>query len=106
MKMRYNIFILVMALFAVVACTNDADIVEFKTDINTLEVEADGGVKKVRVSSSDEWVASVSMQSDGKPNPWITVSPANGRGSVTCDFIVDSALTALPREAKVVVRNH
>ena len=103
--MRYNILILVLVLFGVVACTNDGDIVDFKTDVNTLEVEANGGVQKVRIASSDEWVASVSMQSDGKPNPWITVSPANGRGSVTCDFIIDSALTALPREAKVVIRN-
>ena len=64
MKMRDNILILVLALFGVVACTNDGDIVDFKTDVNTLEVEAYGGVQKVRVSSSDEWVASVSMQSD------------------------------------------
>ena len=105
MKMRYNILMMAVAMFAVVACTNDPEIIDFKTDINTLEFEADGGVKKVRISSSDEWVASVSMQSDGKPNPWITVSPANGRGSVACDFIIDSALTALPREAKVVIRN-
>ena len=94
-----------MAAFAVVACTNEPDVVDFKSDISKIEVEADGGVKKVRIQSSDEWVASVGMQSDGKPNPWITVSPANGRGSVECDFIIDSALTAQPREAVVSIRN-
>lgn len=94
-----------MAAFAVVACTNEPDVVDFKSDISKIEVEADGGVKKVRIQSSDEWVASVGMQSDGKPNPWITVSPANGRGSVSCDFIIDSALTAQPREAVVSIRN-
>ena len=31
--------------------------------------------------------------------------PANGRGSVTCDFIIDSALTDKPREADVTIRN-
>lgn len=105
MKLRYNILVLAMAAFAVVACTNEPDVVDFKSDISKIEVEADGGVKKVRIQSSDEWVASVGMQSDGKPNPWITVSPANGRGSVSCDFIIDSALTAQPREAVVSIRN-
>lgn len=104
MKMRYNILILAMA-FAAVACTNEPEILDFKADIDTIEADASGGVKRVRISSNDEWVASVAMQADGKPNPWITVSPANGRGSVTCDFIIDSALTSRPREAKVVIRN-
>ena len=94
-----------VAAFAVVACTNEPEVVDFKSDINKIEVEADGGVKKVRIQSSDEWVASVGMQSNGDPNPWITVSPANGRGTVACDFIIDSALTAQPRQAVVSIRN-
>ncbi len=94
-----------MAAIAVVACTNEPEVVDFKSDVNTIDVEADGGVKKVRIQSSDEWVASVGMQSNGDPNPWIAVSPANGRGTVECDFIIDSALTAYPREAVVSIRN-
>ena len=94
-----------VAAFAVVACTNEPEVVDFKSDVNTIDVEADGGVKKVRIQSSDEWVASVGMQSNGDPNPWIAVSPANGRGTVECDFIIDSALTAYPREAVVSIRN-
>ena len=105
MKLRYNILVLAMAVFAVVACTNDPGIIDFKSDINSMDVEASGGVHKVRIQSSDEWVASVGMQSNGDPNPWITVSPANGRGSVECDFIIDSALTASPRQATVSIRN-
>ena len=105
MKLRYNILVLAMAVFAVVACTNDPGIIDFKSDINSMDVEASGGVHKVRIQSSDEWVASVGMQSNGDPNPWITVSPANGRGSVECDFIIDSALTAEPRQAVVSIRN-
>ena len=101
MKLRYNILVMAVAAFAVVACTNEPEVVDFKSDINKIEVEADGGVKKVRIQSSDEWVASVGMQSNGDPNPWITVSPANGRGTVACDFIIDSALTAQPRQAVV-----
>lgn len=105
MKLRYNIFIFAMVAFAVVACTNEPEVIDFKSDVNTIDVEADGGVKKVRIQSSDEWVASVGMQSNGDPNPWIAVSPANGRGSVECDFIIDSALTVETRQAVVSIRN-
>ena len=105
MKLRYNILILAVVALATVACTNDPGVVDFKTDINTIEVGASGGAKKIRIQSSDEWVASVGMQSNGDPNPWIAVSPANGRGTVECDFIIDSALTASPRQAVVSIRN-
>ena len=94
-----------MAALTVVACTNEPEVVDFKSDVNTIEIGADGGVKKVRIQSSDEWVASVGMQSNGDPNPWIAVSPANGRGTVECDFVIDSALTDKPREAVVSIRN-
>ncbi len=100
MKMRYNILVLAVAALAVVACTNKEEILDFKTDVNIVEAEADGGVKKVRIQSSDEWIALVEQNA-----PWISVSPANGRGTVTCDFVIDSALTAYPREAKVAIRN-
>ena len=106
MKMRYNILLIVaMVAFTIVACTQDEGVIDFKSDRNTIEVGAYGGVEKVRISSDDEWVASVGIQQNGEPNPWITVSPANGRGSVTCDFIIDSALTDKPREADVTIRN-
>ena len=101
MKLRYNIFVLVAVVFATIACTNDPDIIDFRSDVDTIEVDASGGVKRVRISSSDEWVASVRPQADGTANPWITVSPANGRGSVTCDFVIDSAFTTNPRSAIV-----
>ena len=105
MKLRYNILVLAVAALAVVACTNEPEVVDFKSDVNTIEIGADGGVKKVRIQASDEWVASVGMQSNGDPNPWIAVSPANGRGTVECDFVIDSALTDKPREAVVSIRN-
>ena len=45
MKLRYNILVLALAVVAVVACTKEPEILDLKSDVNTLEVEADGGVK-------------------------------------------------------------
>ena len=79
MKIRFDILILAMATFVAVACVNDNGVVDFGSDTDVVEVEAVGGVKKIRIASDDEWVASVRPQADGSANPWITVSPANGR---------------------------
>lgn len=105
MKIKNYILILAMALLAIVGCTPDKGLQEFSSDKSVIEFGANGGVEKVKILSDDEWVASVGMQGNGEPNPWITISPANGRGSVTCDFIIDSALTTMPREASVSIRN-
>ena len=101
MKMRYNI-LLAMAAFAVVACTNDATlgVDNVEVDRNAIEVGATGGVEKVKIAASGQWVASL-----GTNTPWITISPANGRGSVTCDFIIDSALTVNSRMGVVTIKH-
>ena len=103
MKKNY-ILILAIALMASVACVNDQT-VDFGTDRKEIAIGANGGVEKIRISSEDEWYASVGLQEDGTPFPWITVSPANGRGSVTCEIKIDSALTVQPRRAKVLIHN-
>lgn len=105
MKVIYNILIVALSIFSVVACVTDDGVVDFDADRNTIEIGANGGTEKVRISSNDEWIALVGLQQDGTPNPWITISPANGRGSVDCNFVIDSALTTLPREATVLIRN-
>ena len=109
MKMRYYILGVVIAVMAV-ACVKDKGVTDFRPDRKSIEVGASGGVEKVHISSNDQWVASVALQQEGdehegEPNPWITVSPANGRGSVTCDFIIDSALTTKTRSAVVLIQN-
>ena len=102
MKKNY-ILILVMALMSFVACVKVN--LDFATDRKSIQVGASGGVEKIKIQSADAWVATVGMQEDGTPNPWITVSPANGRGSVTCDIKIDSALTVQPRSAVVTIQN-
>lgn len=83
------------AIFA--SCTKDS-IVEFGTNRKEISVGAVGGHEIVRVASSDEWIASTDK-------PWITVSPANGRGSTPCTFIIDSALVTEPRSGVVRIQN-
>ncbi len=104
MKKNY-IMLVALAVLAFVGCTNDNEVVDFGTNLSTIEVDASGGVKKVKINSEDEWTASVAMNENGEPNPWITISPANGRGSVECDFHIDSALTTEPRSAVVLITN-
>ena len=104
--MKKNYILLAAALLiAAVGCVNDKGVVDIGTDVASIEVDAAGGVKKVRIASDDEWTASVGMNENGEPNPWITISPANGRGSVECDFQIDSALTTEPRSAVVLITN-
>ena len=84
-----------MALLA--SCTKD-NVVEFGTNRKEITVGAVGGREIVRVASSDEWIASTDK-------PWITVSPANGRGSTPCTFIIDSALMSESRSGVVRIQN-
>lgn len=97
MKMKRYIM-LAMALVAIVACKEDEPMLEFELDRSTLDVECTGARELVRISSADSWIASTD-------NPWITISPANGRGSATCEFLIDSALTAEPRTGVVRIQN-
>lgn len=96
MKLR-TIYITILAIATLAACTKDRT-VEFGTNRRDIAVGAIGGREVVRVAAEDEWIASTDK-------PWITVSPANGRGSTPCTFIIDSALTAEPRSGVVRIQN-
>ncbi len=97
MNLRKYIF-LAFALGSFIACTDDKNRVDFALDENKIEVEAVGGVEKIRLNSSERWIASTD-------NPWISISPANGVGSVECEFRIDSALTVEPRRGVVRIQN-
>lgn len=97
MKTRYYIPVLLGAAW-LAACTQNESGIDFGTDQKDIVIGADGGTQTIRVSSSDHWIARTT-------EPWITVSPANGRGSVDCKILIDSALTATPRNGIVTIVN-
>ncbi|MBQ8335943.1 MAG: BACON domain-containing protein [Bacteroidaceae bacterium] len=79
---------LAVALLAA-ACTDDeGKVVGFSVnnDESVITFDAAGGKKVVLVETDESWVATTM-------EPWITISPANGLGSVACEIIVDSSLT-------------
>ena len=93
MKMR-SIYT-ILALATLVSCTKDK-VVEFGTNRREISIGAIGGREVVRVAADDEWIASTDK-------PWITVSPANGRGSTPCTFIIDSKWPLRPATKLVTV---
>lgn len=95
MKLRSIIFLSLFAL-AVGCQSNPTDV--FTTEGIEFDVEATGGTVSRTIKSNARWIASTD-------NAWITVSPANGRGTTECKFIVDSALTTTARRGVVRIEN-
>lgn len=79
------------------ACRNIHPEIPFKTADSELSFGAAGGSRTVEISSDGEWVAS-------SGEPWITISPANGRGSGSCNVIIDSSLVLSQRTGRVNIR--
>lgn len=86
-----------LAMTLAVACVDTPE-VEFGVDASTIEIGPAGGVRNINVSSSGNWVVITDA-------PWISVSPANGRGTVECSVNVDSALVTDSRSAIVRIQN-
>ena len=95
MKLRSIIFLSLFAL--AVGCQSDPTDV-FTTEGIEFDVEATGGTVSRTIKSNARWIASTD-------NAWITVSPANGRGTTECKFIVASALTTTARRGVVRIEN-
>lgn len=100
--MKYTRIILAaLAAVTLFACQLQEDVifgVELGTEDGILTFGPEGGVKKITVNSQDEWVV-VTEQ------PWITVSPANGRGSFECEVSIDSTLLNGQREGAIRIQN-
>lgn len=97
MKMKKYLIFGLLSL-AIVACSDSENGGNTSLEVNSIQIDAVGGVKKIKINANDRWIASTD-------NPWITVSPANGVGSAECEFKIDSALTAEPRSGLVRIQN-
>ncbi len=80
------------------ACSDGDETVGFEVDQQHIEIGAVGGTRVVRILSGDNWIATTD-------EPWLTISPANGRGSIDCRIIIDSALRNTPRHGIVRIQN-
>ena len=96
--MKFNkIFIVAAMLLAAVSC-NHEPVVDFGVDEKTFALGAEGGERTFNVSASGSWVALTE-------SPWISISPANGRGAQACSIKVDSTLLFEQRTGIVRIQN-
>ena len=93
-----RIIMLLSAACMAAACIESDPQIGFGTDADSITIGPAGGEKKIKVSSSGDWVAMTEA-------PWITVSPANGRGSVECTVSVDSTLLTGQRTGMVRIQS-
>ena len=87
-----------LAAVLLAACTEDKSAPDFTLDREQITVGATGATEQIQLSIDGEWIASTDAS-------WVTISPANGRGSTPCRFLIDSALTAEPRQAVVRIQS-
>lgn len=98
MKKFYYYIPLLLGIFTY-ACNNDAPALNgFDADVSSIEAEAVGGEYYVTIRSDKEWVALVE-------EPWVMVSPANGRGQTRCSIKIDSALMDNSRSTNIVINS-
>ena len=96
--MKKYIYLFFAAVFVTMACVPQGPQIEFEVDTDNIEIGPAGGKRLIKLSSADNWTAMVQ-------EPWITVSPSNGRGSVECEVIIDSALAVTSRTGVVRINN-
>ena len=101
MKINNILCLAVVSLIAASCVENPAEqeyTGELGVDQETIQVGASGGEMTFKVSAAGPWVATTA-------SPWITISPANGKGSVTCTIQVDSTLLFTQRDGVVRIQN-
>ena len=102
MKRFILIYSIVSAAALLSAC--GPEVTEAGFDVQTgmendiIPIGPDGGVMTVDVVSSGDWVVITE-------EPWISVSPANGRGSASCQVSVDSTLYVTERTGAVRIQS-
>ena len=100
--MKYTrIIFTALAALVLFACQPVEEVifgVQTGTDDGNITIGPEGGVKKISVSAQDEWVVLTE-------EPWIMVSPANGRGSFECDVNIDSTILNTTRQGTIRIQN-
>lgn len=91
-------YILAAAFAVALASCVQQEPIEFASDCKEITIDAVGGTRRVNIASDDAWIASTD-------NTWLTISPANGRGSTECKIVIDSALYAEARYGEVLIQN-
>lgn len=99
MKFRYIIFAALAAVMFLACQPSEENIfgVEVGTEDGKITVGPEGGVRTIDIKSSDKWVVESSV-------PWIMVSPANGRGDIQCQVMIDSTLLNASRTGKLRIK--
>lgn len=99
--MKYtNIIFAALASIVLWACQpveEGAFGVEVGTEDGKIAVGPEGGIRSIDIKSSDSWVVETG-------EPWIMVSPANGKGNVHCQVSIDSTLLNTARKGQVRIR--
>ena len=96
MKIKTYIPVILCSI-ALCSCSDADKNIAFGLDSDAIKAEAAGGSHKIKVSASGDWVATTD-------EPWISISPANGRGTTECRILIDSALTDSPRRGVVRIQ--
>lgn len=100
--MKYiNILFAALAAAMMFACHPDEEIifgVEVGTEDGNIAIGPEGGLVTINVSAQDEWTAVTE-------DPWIMVSPANGRGSQKCVVSIDSTIVNVARQGAIRIQN-
>lgn len=92
-----NYIPVILCSIALCSCSDADKNVAFGLDSDAIKAEAAGGTHKIKVSASGDWVATTD-------EPWISISPANGRGTTECRILIDSALTDTPRRGVIRIQ--
>jgi len=95
MNMKRNIIYLAFVAL-VAACAPEKEI-SFELDSKEIHVGPEGGVRSIKVDVGEPWTAMTN-------EPWIAISPANGKGSELCSVVVDSTLLNDVREDVVRIQ--
>ena len=95
MNMKRNVIYLLFVA-AIAACSPDVDI-PLQLGSEDIHVGPEGGVRTIEINVGEPWTAMTN-------EPWVAISPANGKGSELCQVMIDSTLVNDVREDVVRIQ--